>query len=315
MKSIINKIFGLVGLRISIIEKSPNVGHSKNEKLVSNFIGGTKFLMNASHIHNSKFLFDGYSKNLIRITKATMEKYKNATIIDVGANIGDSVGLIRTVTDAQIICIEGDLFYFHLLKKNLENFKNIVSIHQYLGESNDILHVKPIHEHGTLKLSNDSSGDNKIKINTLDSLINEIQFDWNNVKLLKIDTDGFDNSIIKGSEELLKKLKPVIFFEYSESHLKENGINGLDIFPFLDQLDYENIMFYEPNGRFIFSTKINNYSLIEQMHDFISNFGSPIQYLDLVVFHKDDIDLFEKLLLEEKALNKSTVNKMVFNRQ
>lgn len=315
MKKLIGKILSVFGLKVSLIETSLIKPSTRERKIVCNTIGEKQFLMNATHIHNSKFLFESYSKNLIRISRATINKYKNASIIDIGANIGDSVALIRTEINSPIICIEGDTFYYNLLKKNLEYFENVTSIKQYLGESDNTISASPVHEHGTLKLSNDVTDNQKIEIKTLDTLIKETQIDWGNIKLLKIDTDGFDNAIIKGSKNLLKSNKPIIFFEYSEMHLRENGSNGLDIFPFLESNDYENIMFYEPNGRFILSTEIKNQNLIAQIHDFISNFSNPIQYLDIVAFHKDDIDLFEKLIFEEKGINKSTVNKMVLNRK
>lgn len=315
MKKLVAKILSIFGLKVSLIQSSLIKPSARENKIVRNTIGEKQFLMNATHIHNSKFLFESYSKNLIRISKTTINKYQDASIIDVGANIGDSVGLIRTEITSPIICIEGDSFYYDLLKKNLESFENVISIQHYLGESDNTISASPIHEHGTLKLSNDVIDNQKIQIKTLDTLIKETQIDWGNIKLLKVDTDGFDNAIIKGSKNLLKSNKPVIFFEYSEMHLRENGSNGLDIFPFLVSYDYENIMFYEPNGRFILSTETKNQNLIEQIHDFISNFSNPIQYLDIAAFHKDDMDIFNAILIEEKEINVNTSNKMILNKK
>src|SRR5271166_5414436 len=59
-----------------------------------------------------------YSMNLGRIVAAVQAKYGNLTMIDVGANVGDSVAVVRAHADAVILCVEGEDQFFELLEVN-----------------------------------------------------------------------------------------------------------------------------------------------------------------------------------------------------
>ncbi len=79
---------------------------------VSVMIGDRELLMPLSHdlpIHRA--CHPDYSLNLGRVVAALEEvRDAGAPIVDIGANIGDSVAIIRdAVPDAPILCIEGDV--------------------------------------------------------------------------------------------------------------------------------------------------------------------------------------------------------------
>lgn len=312
MKKYIRRGLNKMGIEVSFVPQSPKYVHIDKNTIVSNKIGNYTLLMNYAHIHNAELLAEQYSQNLPRIVLATFNKYPATQVVDVGANIGDSVALIKSVVEVPVVCIEGDDFYSDILNKNLQQFKSVVSFKNYLGEVDEKISGKPTQDNGSLKI--DVSASNVLSVKTFDTLVNQNPDKFGEIKVFKIDTDGFDLKILRGSKETLKKYNPVVFFEYSEKHLKDAGDDGLTIFPFFKKMDYQYIIFYDYNGRMIFSTEMNNELQIKQVHAYISNYSAPLQFIDIAVFHKNDKDIYEKIIEEELNINLLKANRLVTNR-
>jgi FkbM family methyltransferase len=306
IKKLFKKILNSLGIQISLLDKTdPN-------KITKKKIGNHFLQLNHSHIHNSKFIFENYDKNLARLVKKVQEKFNDMSVIDVGANVGDSVAIIRQLTDVPIICIEGDEKYFRLLEANIKQFTDVTAINSFLGEKPEIINGSLTHDSGTLKIDL-SNINHKISINTLDHLIEQEPTLFNKCKILKIDTDGFDFKILRGATQLIKEFAPVLFFEYSEQHYREAGDNGLLLFKLLKENGYDHLAFYDHTGRFMIAADINNHDLIKQMHYYISNYNSTIPYLDIAAFKANDKDIFEQIINDEIKINIAGSNKLLYN--
>ena len=59
----------------------------------------------------------------------------------------------------------------------------------------------------------------------LDDAIKDI--DLHRVKLLKVDTEGFEARILRGSQNVLKIGRPIVIFEYNRETLSPLGEDGL----------------------------------------------------------------------------------------
>ncbi|MBC6112176.1 FkbM family methyltransferase [Pedobacter fastidiosus] len=306
IKKLFKKILQSIGIQISLTDNTdPN---QITEKKIGNYI----MKLNHSHIHNSKFIFENYDKNLSRLVKSVKQKFADSSVIDVGANIGDSVAIIKQLSDVPIICIEGDDKYFKLLNANIKQFDNVVAINSFLGEKAEIIDGELKYDSGTLKIDL-SASNNKITINTLDDLFIQNEHLFKNCKFLKIDTDGFDFKILKGAVNLIRRQNPVLFFEYSEQHLREAGDDGLLLFEMIKELGYKYLAYYDHTGRFMLSTNSDNVSLSNQMHNYISNYNSVIPYFDIAAFQATDQDIFEQTIEEETKINRSGPNKLLYN--
>ena len=74
----------------------------------------------------------------------------------------------------------------------------------------------------------------KIKTTTLDKeLINESRVD-----LIKIDVEGGEFAVLKGSEKIINKFHPVFIFEHGLGASDFYGTNSDKIFDFFDSLEY-----------------------------------------------------------------------------
>jgi FkbM family methyltransferase len=313
MKKNIRRVLNKLGLEVSLVKSSPKYNYIEKNTIVSNKVGDYTLLMNHAHIHNADVLSEQYSKNLPLIVKEVFDKYPETKVVDIGANIGDSVALVKSLVEVPMLCIEGDDFYFNLLKENTAQFENTKIFQRYLGEVNMDINARPIQDNGSLKIDT-SDNSSSITIQKFDTLSEQFPLDFKNVKVFKIDTDGFDLKILRGAKEALEKDKPVVFFEYSEKHLKDAGDDGLSIFPFLGSMGYKFLMFYDCNGRFIFSTEFENQLQIEQIHLYISNYSAPLFFLDIAAFHFNDKDIYERVMHKEMEINKRSANRIIANK-
>lgn len=231
-----------------------------------------------------------YSSNLARIAKYVQQKYKDLTFIDIGANIGDSIALLRKEAVFPILCIEGDEQFFAILKKNVSLFTDVEIIQAYVGDATCSLKGINKKNGGTGHIVEDRSQDSAISVQQLtDILINKSLFLKS--KMIKIDTDGFDCKIIRGATDFLRQAKSVIFFEYDPFFLTQQGDDGLSIFKILIELGYKNLLVYDNIGDLMLSTEVDNLNLLQELHLYFSGRKS-YRYCDLCVFHAEDQDLF-----------------------
>lgn len=158
-------------------------------------------------------LYKNYSTNLKRISSYINFKYQKFVAIDVGANIGDSAILIRKGSNANILCIEGDKIFIEFLRKNLKNRTGIKILNTYVGDKNMVLEGKINNSDGTarIELGKDNT---KIKIQKIDDLIKTSG--KTKIKLLKIDTDGYEGKVIRGSTKIISSYKPVLFLNLTK---------------------------------------------------------------------------------------------------
>ena len=145
------------------------------------------------------------------IVKLSKRLSKSDTIIDIGANVGDTLfQILSKKSRFNYFCIEGDIFFFSYLKKNISNLpvfqqKKIIAIKEIVGKN---LVGNLVGEGGTKSFEFDNLGK---KSKTLDEIVffNKIQ----NIRIIKVDVDGYDYNVINSGLKIIQKFKPIIFFE------------------------------------------------------------------------------------------------------
>lgn len=237
-----------------------------------------------------------YDRNFLFLAKFVCEKYPNGVIVDIGANIGDTIAMLATYgVSNDIIAIEGEINYYRLLLENKKLFKNnIKTFNIFLGEKTEEVDAGLDIEKGTAKLI--KSLREKIKVMSFDDFYNKEKFE--NVVLFKSDTDGYDIKVLKGAKDFLNNFKPIIFFEYDEYYFSLNSEGGTEIFPLLYSLGYQKAISYDNYGRFLISIDVNFFKHIEQLTRYIKNRKGKIDYYDIALFTEKDLDVYEKLIQE-----------------
>ena len=243
-------------------------------------------------------LYPLYSTNLVRIATQVHEKYPDLNFIDIGANIGDTVALLRTAATFPILCIEGDDYFFSVLQANSSQFPTVHLAKKYVGESSQLVSAVAISGSGTAHLTQlNGSDSNGIQLEKLSTILTDYPT-FHNAKMLKVDTDGFDNKVLRGSIDFLKAARPVIFFEYDPHLLAQQQEDGVSIFNMLADIGYAKMLVYDNNGELIMSVNLSDKRLIEELHGFYSGRRGS-RYCDICVFHSEDESLFDSIRKSE----------------
>lgn len=229
----------------------------------------------------------GFNRNFVRVVRSVLES-RNGLVIDVGANIGDGIALLRGEGfQVPMLAIEGADVWFELLKKNTEQFASVWLEKVFLGTDEPQQSVELYVHDGTSQLVKSDRG---VEITTLDAVMQ--RYTEYPVALIKTDTDGFDLKVLKGARELLASQKPVVFAEVDDGLMAEQGDRGQDLVPhFLDR-GYSWIAVWDNWGRWLGSRDLN-----QGIAEFISSCpgGPNTPYLDVAIFADADRPAFESV--------------------
>jgi FkbM family methyltransferase len=233
--------------------------------------------------------------NLGRIVKYVADKKSNTTVIDIGANVGDTVAYIKNFADVPILCIDGDKKYLDVLKQNVTQYKNIEICHTLVGAENTEISASLKVERGTAFLTESKE---KNQVRTIENILEEYPA-FKNGGVLKIDTDGYDALILKGSANYLKRSKPVIFFEFDPYLTVVNNEDPFALLPYLQTCGYRYFMFYMSNGDFLTGCDIEqDRTIIDQLIHYYSGRNVTL-YTDVCAFTADDKAVFDYSVTQE----------------
>lgn len=209
--------------------------------------------MNGSNQNRTNEYLDAFSrKDVIK----SLVDIKNPTILDVGANIGDTlVEFKEWWPDSKIHCFEPQAECWDYLDQKVldNNYKNVI-INKFAVGDQDI-NEAVFYSH---KMTSGQSGFHKINNNSIDSIdqnniateidreeyenrLNQKRivkvktlYDYlnskkiNHIDLLKIDTQGFEPEVLSGLRESLSNVDIIItelmFFDFYEKSLSFSDI-------------------------------------------------------------------------------------------
>lgn len=237
--------------------------------------------------------FPLYDKQLSKLCLWMGNKLgKKVNIIDVGANVGDTVRNIG-IKDAFYLCIEGDTSFSKYIKPNLRGYDYAIE-KVFLNDGKNTSGFVVESSNGTGHLKKVDDAINKINLITLDELLEakypNIRFD-----LLKIDTDGFDFKVIRGAQNCLRKWEPLLYFEWDKAYCKEQGEDSLSIFPILDELGYKECILFDNFGNVFNEVATNDTSFLKSSIDNTIGDGLPYYYDVLAIPNNKDYSAKELL--------------------
>lgn len=296
---LVNKLLRIIGFRIVKLERGINVRGLLGKKVFN--VGNFRIKSPGSHtlsknLKNYKY----YSRNLLRLIDIIGDFIPDLEVIDVGANIGDSAALINSVRNMpkKIYCFEGEKEYINYFKENTSSMENIVLFETYLGEENSENGFDVYKNNGTLRIDTNKKGN--IKFDSIDNIDGKSNNIFNNIKFLKIDTDGYDFKILRGARNLLLKSNPILFFEYDREFLDKVNDDGFSTFKMLEDIGYDKAIIYDNYGRLLISIDIvSNKDVLEQLDLYIKGKKGAFPYYDICVFHKRDNLIYNTIIEKE----------------
>ncbi len=246
-------------------------------------------------------LYPDLNIQLGRLAAAIFNKYPGMTVIDVGANVGDTIAVLKSAVDVPVIGIEGDDTSYQFLEKNTAQFSNVSIVKTFLSEKSQETKVSMEKSGWNTTIIPDAAGKQKISFKTLDEVIISGGFEKAEIKLLKVDVEGFDTIVLRGATGIIQQNKPVLFFEYNRANMLAINEDGLSTVLSLRQYGYRKIAFFDHKGTLLLATNLQNEEVITYLHDYASSKNNLLGYYDICIFHEEDTAVAEEFLQKEKT--------------
>jgi FkbM family methyltransferase len=226
-----------------------------------------------------------FNRNFVSVVQRVLE-FRPGTVIDVGANIGDGVALLRSAgVNAPVLAIEGADIWWKLLCSNTSIFSGVELEHVFLGPEEQRANLELHIQDGSSRLIKGGSG---VPITSLDRLL--LGYADRQIAILKTDTDGFDLKVLLGARKLLVEQRPIIFSEIDEGLLRDQGDSSAEFVRYLAGCGYQMIEAWDNYGRWLGSRSVS-----QGLEDLIEKYpgGPETPYLDVAVFAQSDWERFE----------------------
>jgi FkbM family methyltransferase len=177
------------------------------------------------------------------------------TVVDIGANIGETVAVIEQKNPGicTYLCIEADKEIASLCRFNQRGNPRVQTEQCFIGENEGAL----------VRLEDDGRANPSTKLATapspadtlaqhclvrLDTVVGPFAQVHGSVSLIKVDTEGYDFSVLRSGSALLERYKPALYFEWYPALLEGLNEKVWDGFDFLSTHGYENFVFFTSVG-------------------------------------------------------------------
>ena len=202
-------------------------------------------LIPKNYIKNKNYLSKFSSINVEAIISNLVEKKNINSLVQIGANDGISHDHVHNVIKKfklESLLLEPIKKYFYDLKNNYSNCENVRIENSALSINNEILflykvNTKYFNKYGTLSSGISSFYKEHLlrhgikEKHIIQEKVNQISFDEllkkysvSTFDLLLIDAEGYDCQIVNDFFLKIKKIRPIIIFEWS--HIKNNELEN-----------------------------------------------------------------------------------------
>lgn len=187
----------------------------------------------------------------IKMLDYIKENYKGGTFIDVGACMGNHSIFFSDVADKVVSFEPVQENYYHLtLNLKLNEIKNVDSYNLGLSNKNDLVSIWYDDKYFSNGSSTITGKTEKMHVEKLIPVITMDSFKIEDVKLIKIDVEGYNIPVLEGGIETIKKFKPDMFIECATDE------EYIEVFDFLKPLGYlEPKKVFDGTPTFLFSVK------------------------------------------------------------
>ncbi len=196
--------------------------------------------------------FPQYNRPLGLAAEALALLHPNSSlgVIDVGANVGETVEIIeqRCPNAFSYLCVEADQDVAHLCALNYADNSRVFVENRYIGENEGL--TVTLEDDGTANSSvklaqEDDSGSRLVRLDTIARSFAEA---LGTITLIKVDTEGYDFSVLRSARELLTQYRPAVYFEWYPKLLMDLGEPVWDGFEYLATLGYRSFVFFTGRG-------------------------------------------------------------------
>jgi FkbM family methyltransferase len=229
-----------------------------------------------------------YGQNLVELAKRLAPPGTPLTVLDIGANVGDSALQILHATDAKVLCVEGDKEYLDYLRVNVGDDPRVTIVEALLAVDGEAAGTA-VRSGGTTRFVHGEDGADSMPSITTTSL-RESNADFADLRLVKSDTDGYDVSLVPAVAAAWTASRPVLFFEYDPELTRIAGYDPAQIWTDLAALGYRDVAVWDngasPIGRSTIAEIQSKTGPLDAPSG--SSWSKARTYWDVAVVHADD---------------------------
>lgn len=221
-------------------------------------------------------------------------------VIDVGANIGETIAVIEQLNPGlcSYLCVEADQDIAEICRFNHEGNNRVQTEQCFIGED----------EGSLVRLEDDGRANPSTKLVTetdteeasrysrlvrLDTLARPFAEAHGGLNLIKVDTEGYDFSVLRSGSELLSRYKPALFFEWYPALLMDLNEEVWDGFDFLERSGYDHFVFFSSQGDYYCKLSKPDHFLLRSLAG-TANQNKTLLYFD--VFASADEAICDELI-------------------
>ncbi|KRC53900.1 MULTISPECIES: FkbM family methyltransferase [unclassified Nocardioides] len=230
-----------------------------------------------------------YGQNLVELARLLAES-SPLTVLDIGANVGDSTVQILNAADGKVLCIEADPAYLEFLHRNVDRDDRVAVVEALLSVDDAQAARTAVRTGGTTRFAEGGDADAMPMVSPAKLRADHPDFDQ--LRLVKSDTDGYDVELVPAVAEAWADTKPVLFFEYDPYLTRIAGHDPLSVWSRLEALGYRDVAVWD-NG----ATPIGRTTTADAGAHGAAVLDAPANqrtrgraYWDVAVVHVDDED-------------------------
>lgn len=229
-----------------------------------------------------------YGQNLVALAALLgASETDPLTVLDVGANVGDSAVQILDATDARVLCVEADSAYLEFLHLNVDKDPRVTVVEALLSTDDAAAPMAAVRRGGTTRFveATPDAADAAAVVRATELRAQFPTFD--RLRLVKSDTDGYDVALIPAIVDAWQDVRPVLFFEYDPALSRIAGHDAAAVWTHLARHGYDSVAVWDNGGQPLGLTTVD--AVAEQSTVLEAPHIRPAKYYwDVAVAHRDD---------------------------
>jgi FkbM family methyltransferase len=221
---------------------------------------------------------------------------KKGVVLDIGANIGDSMIIIASNSGLPVHCVEPSDFFFAYLKENIaRHFPGQATLEQgFVTSREGEAPMGLVHWGGTAQPGSAPFTEHCGALS-----IRRLLGKFPDVALLKVDTDGYDQEILLGAFEtgpgnMPENRRFAIYFEFEIASSEPDQVRkicqrAMAFFRSMSELGYETGFFWDDFGRCLGEFDIGQTSSVRNIINYMTHLRQrPVWGFDICLIHRQD---------------------------
>ncbi len=227
-----------------------------------------------------------YGQNLVELARGLAEAAPPLTVLDVGANVGDSAVQILNAADGKVLCIEADRAYLDFLHRNVDSDKRVSVVEALLVVDEGSSGGTAVRTGGTTRFVKGAATDAMPTVSA--TRLRNDNPAFRDLRLVKSDTDGYDVNLVPAIAEAWADARPVLFFEYDPYLTRLADLDPLAVWPRLAELGYRHVAVWDNGGAALGQATIDEIATAAKGLDNQPGPARARTYWDVAVVHEDD---------------------------